>query len=58
MKIDVPYGKDGSMSVVIGDDIKINFLEANDVAIGDEDQNIRDAIAHPINSRSFKSFLR
>ena len=57
MKIDVPYGKDGSMSVVIRDDIKINFLEANDVAIGDEDRNIRDAIAHPINSRSFKSFL-
>ena len=57
MKIDVPYGKDGSMSVVIRDDIKISFLEANDVAIGDEDQNIRDAIADPINSRSFKSFL-
>jgi len=57
MKIDVPYGKDGSMSVVIRDDIKINFLEANDVAIGDEDQNIRNAIQNPINSRSFKSFL-
>jgi len=57
MKIDVPYGKDGSMSVVIRDDIKINFLEANDVAIGDEDQNIRAAIADPINSRSFKGFL-
>ena len=57
MKIDVPYGKDGSMSVVIRDDIKINFLEANDVAIGDEDQNIRNAIQNPINSKSFKSFL-
>ncbi len=57
MKIDVPYGKDGSMSVVIRDDIKISFLEANDVAIGDEDRNIRDAIALPINSRNFKSFL-
>ncbi len=57
MKIDVPYGKDGSMSVVIRDDIKINFLEANDVAIGDEDQNIRNAIQNPINSRNFKSFL-
>lgn len=57
MKIDVPYGKDGSMSVVIRDDIKIHFLEANDVAIGDEDRNIRDAIQNPINSRSFKSFL-
>ena len=57
MKIDVPYGKDGSMSVVIRDDIKVDFLEANDVTIGDEDRNIRDAIADPINSRSFKSFL-
>lgn len=57
MRIDVPYGKDGSMSVVLGDDIKIDFLEANDVTIGDEDQNIRDAIAHPINSKNFKDFL-
>ena len=57
MKIDVPYGKDGSMSVVLGDDIKVDFLEANDVVVGDEDQNIRDAIAHPIGSKSFKNFL-
>ena len=58
MKIDVPYGKDGSMSVILGDDIKVEFLEANDVQIKDEDQNIRDAIARPINSKSLKSFLR
>ncbi len=57
MKIDVPYGKDGTMSVVLRDDIRVDFLEANDVEIGDEDKNIRDAIAHPINSKSFKSFL-
>ena len=57
MKIDVPYGKDGFMSVVLGDDIKVDFLEANDVTTGDEDQNIRDAIHHPINSKNFKDFL-
>ena len=57
MKIDVPYGKDGSMSAVIDDDIKVNFLEANDVQIGDEDENIKAAINHPINTKSFKDFL-
>lgn len=57
MKIDVPYGKDGSMPVVLPDNVKVNFLEANDVQIGDEDHNIRDAIAHPVNSKCFKDFL-
>lgn len=57
MNIDVPYGKDGSISAVIGDDVKVSFLEANDVRIGDEDENIKNAIAHPINSKSFKEFL-
>ncbi|WP_299978140.1 nickel-dependent lactate racemase [Desulfobacula sp.] len=58
MKIDVPYGKDGSMSAEINDDVKISFLEANDVQIGDEDENIKVAINNPINSKSFKEFLR
>ncbi|MBT3177957.1 MAG: nickel-dependent lactate racemase [Desulfobacula sp.] len=57
MKIDVPYGKDGSMSATISDDIKVDFLEANDVTIGDEDKNIKDSINNPINSKSFKDFL-
>jgi len=57
MKIDVPYGKDGSMSAVISDDVKVGFLEANDVQIGDEDENIRAAINNPIKSKSFKDFL-
>ncbi len=57
MKIDVPYDKDGSMSAVIDDDINVNFLEANDVQIGDEDKNIQAAINAPINSRDFKEFL-
>ncbi|MCK5696412.1 MAG: DUF2088 domain-containing protein, partial [Desulfobacula sp.] len=57
MKIDVPYGKEGSMSAVIGDDVKVSFIEANDVQIGDEDENIKTAINNPINSKSFKEFL-
>jgi len=57
MKIDIPYGKDGSMSAEISDDVKVNFLEANDVQIGDEDENIKAAIHNPINSKSFKDFL-
>lgn len=57
MKIDVPYGKTGSMSAVISDDIKVSFLEANDVKIGDEDKNIKQAIHNPINSKGFKEFV-
>ncbi len=57
MKIDVPYGKDGIMSAQINDDIHVDFLEANDVQIGNEDKNIQDAINQPINSKSFKDFL-
>ncbi|MCF6247970.1 MAG: nickel-dependent lactate racemase [Desulfobacula sp.] len=58
MKIDLPYGKDGAMSVQISDALKVNFLEANDVAIGDEAQSIQAAINTPINSKNFKDFLR
>ena len=57
MKIDVPYGKDGSMSAQISDEINISFLEANDVQIGNEDETIKTAINHPINSKNFKDFL-
>lgn len=57
MKINVPYGKDGSLSAEINDDVKISFLEANDVQINDEDKNIKTAINHPINSKNFKDFL-
>lgn len=57
MKIDVPYGKEGSISAVIGDDIQVRFLEANDVEITNEELAISDAIANPINSKNFKDFL-
>lgn len=57
MKIDVPYGKDGSMSAVINDNVKLEFLEANDVTINDEHENIKAAVNNPINSKSFKKFL-
>lgn len=58
MKIDVPYGKNGAMSAQIYDNVKVNFLEANDVQINDEEENIKAAITTPINSKSFKDFLR
>lgn len=57
MQIDLPYGKEGSLSAVINDEIQVNFLEANDVEINDEDHAIREAIAKPINSKNFKDFL-
>ncbi|MCP3940351.1 MAG: nickel-dependent lactate racemase [Desulfobacteraceae bacterium] len=57
MLIDVPYGKEGVMSAVIGDDIQVDFLEANDVEIKNEDEAIINSIANPINSKNFKDFL-
>ena len=57
MHIDVPYGKEGTMSAVIGDDIQVSFLEANDVEIKNEDEAIKNSIATPINSKDFKTFL-
>ena len=57
MQIDVPYGKEGSLSAIINDEIQVRFLEANDVEIKDEDQAIIEAIANPINARNFKDFL-
>ncbi len=57
MKITVPYGKDGSMSVDMDDKLAVNFLEANDVEIGNKDKCIAEGIANPINSRNFKEFL-
>jgi len=57
MQIDVPYGKDGSMSAVIGDDIQVSFLEANDVEIKNEEEAIINSIANPINSKNFTDFL-
>jgi nickel-dependent lactate racemase len=58
MQIDVPYGREGSVSAVIGDDVQVSFLEANDVEIKNEGQAIIDAIAAPINSKNFKDFLK
>ncbi len=57
MKIIVPYGKDGSMAAVLADDTAVEFLEANDVEIGNENENIKAAIQAPINSKSFTDFL-
>lgn len=58
MNIEVPYGKDGVMPVALDDTVHVDFLEANDVSIGDEDQNIQDALANPVSSKSFKEFLQ
>ncbi len=57
MKIDVPYGKEGTMSANIKDDIQVSVLEANDVEIKDEIKNIKNSISNPINSKDFNGFL-
>jgi nickel-dependent lactate racemase len=57
MQITVPYDKDGSMSVDLDDGLDIQFLEANDVDISDEDACIEKSISAPINSKNFKDFI-
>ncbi|WP_300462256.1 nickel-dependent lactate racemase [Desulfobacula sp.] len=58
MKVNVPYGKEGTLAVDISDAVKVDFLEANDVNIDNEDKTILTAIHQPINSKPFIEFLR
>jgi lactate racemase len=58
MKISVPYGKDGTLTVTLDDAVQPRFLEANDVIIDNPDQVIAASVANPINSRSFDAFLQ
>jgi nickel-dependent lactate racemase len=57
MKIDIPYGKDGTIQLSVDDSLDVSFLEANDVEIADEKEVIRKGIENPFNSRSFTEFL-
>lgn len=57
MKIDLPYGKEGTMGVVIPDPVPVRFLEANDVEIGNEEETIRNAVLSPINAKGFPQFI-
>jgi nickel-dependent lactate racemase len=57
MKISVPYDKGGTLTAEIPDTVPVRFLEANDVTLPDQDQVIAEAIAQPISSPSFESFL-
>ena len=57
MKISVPYGKQDVLTATLDDTVPVRFLEANDVTLPDQDQVIAEAIAQPISSPSFESFL-
>ncbi|MBF0259248.1 MAG: nickel-dependent lactate racemase [Desulfamplus sp.] len=57
MKISLPYGKDGSLTAEISDNIHTDFLEANDVAIGNSDDVIAQAMANPCDSTTLTQFL-
>ncbi|MBF0234049.1 MAG: nickel-dependent lactate racemase [Desulfamplus sp.] len=57
MKISLPYGKDGFLTAEISDNIHTDFLEANDVAIGNSDDVIAQAMANPCDSTTLTQFL-
>lgn len=57
MKIEVPYGKEGTATATIDDGITPSFLEANSVEITDSDTLIRNAMANPFASPTLSDFL-
>ncbi|MBF0413825.1 MAG: nickel-dependent lactate racemase [Desulfamplus sp.] len=57
MRISLPYGKDGQLTAEISDSIKTSFLEANDVAIGNQVTVIQQAIDNPCKSATLTQFL-
>jgi lactate racemase len=58
MRLQVPYGKDGTLEADIDDKNILGVIEPNEVAIGDETEVIRQALANPIGSPSLKEFLK
>ncbi len=57
MEVKVPYGKDGEQKAMISDSMEVNFLTANDVVIGDQEEVIEQAVANPISSKSLTDFV-
>ncbi len=58
MKLQVPYGKDGTLEAEIDEQCVLGIIEPNEVEIGDETEVIRHALAHPVGSPSLKEFLK
>ncbi len=58
MKIRVPYGKDEEMNVEISDSRVAGLVEPNEVTISDETLTIMNAVKNPINSKSFREFIK
>ena len=58
MKLQVPYGKGGTLEAEIDEQCVLGIIEPNEVEIGDETEVIRQALAHPVGSPSLKEFLK
>jgi nickel-dependent lactate racemase len=58
MRLQVPYGKDGTLEAEIDEKNVLGIIEPNEVEIGDETEVIRQALANPIGSPSLKEFLK
>jgi lactate racemase len=58
MKVRVPYGKEGHLEAEIDDKCLAGIIEPNEVKIGDETEVMRQALAHPIGSKSLSEFLK
>ncbi len=58
MLIDVPYGKDATISVEISGKCTPEVVNPNTVPVGEPFRIIEDAVSNPVNSRNLKEFLK
>ena len=56
MELDIPYGKD-TVSVTVDDNRVLGVISPNSVELADERETVENALANPINSKSFGEFL-
>ncbi len=57
MKLNIPYGKDGSIPLELPDARVAAVVEANPVEVGDESRTLSQALQNPIDSVSFRAFV-
>lgn len=58
MRLEIPYGKDGKVTVKVPDARVAGVFAPNDVPIGDETAVLRAAVERPIHAPPLREFLR
>ena len=58
MLVEIPYGKDGRITISIEDKFVSEIINPNKVPVGNEVETIQNAVLNPINSKNFHDFLK